>query len=316
MSKTKKQQPVQSIPVERCHLYGIRTPHALAKRLGWDLNKLDSLAVAGGYRIFRLKDTGRLVQEPGKALQSLHRQFHRYLSRIEVPGYLHSAVKGRSYVSNAREHVGSRRLIKIDIAKFYQSVPQHKVMHFFRDVLNCAEDVAGLLANLICLDGRLPTGSSVSPIISYYAFKPLFDALAELAESHGLKMTCYVDDITMSGDGATAEVLHEARTLIFRAGLRAHKDKQFGPGVGKLVTGVMVGEKGVDLPFSRWKKIRDAVKAIDQASDVTEKLASYPRLISRLYEATQIDPRCRSLALFHHDRWRSLKKAEANAQAA
>ena len=135
-----------------------------------------------------------------------------------MPAYLHSAVKGRSYLSNARAHVGDGKLLKIDIAKFYQSVPQHKVMHFFRDVLACAPDVASLLANLICYRGVLATGSSISPIISYYAYKAMFDGLAGLAAHHGLVMTCYVDDITMSGPGASRAVLHEARSAIFKAG--------------------------------------------------------------------------------------------------
>jgi hypothetical protein len=194
------------IPIDRCHLYGIRSPHALANRIGWNLAKLDQIAAYGAYRVYPHKQTGRMIQEPGAALQSLHRQLHRYLARIEVPAYLHSAVKGRSYLSNARAHVGVGSLIKIDIAKFYQSVPQHKVMHFFRDSLNCAADVAGLLANLICFDGKLATGSSVSPIISYYAFKPLFDGLNALAERHELVMTCYVDDVTISGTGASGAV--------------------------------------------------------------------------------------------------------------
>lgn len=303
-----RQKRNQRIPIDRCHLYGIRSPHALAKRLGWELNKLDDLAVNGSYRVFAHKVTGRMIQEPGPALQSLHRQLHRYLGRVETPSYLHSAVKGRSYLSNARAHVGVGALVKIDIAKFYQSVPQHRVMHFFRDVMNCAEDVAGLLANLICFQGKLATGSSISPIISYYSYKGLFDGLAALAESHGLVMTCYVDDITMSGLNATNAVLHEARTMIFRTGLRAHKDRRFSPEVAKIVTGVMVGDHAIGLPFGRWQKIREQTRELERCTDIAEKLRLYPRLVSRLYEATQIDPRCRVRAEYHHAQWRKLKR--------
>jgi len=301
----------QRIPIDRCHLYGLRSPHALANRLGWDLNKLDQLARHGGYKVYKHKATGREIQEPGAALQSLHRQLHRYLARVEVPEYLHSAVKGRSYLSNARAHVCVGSLIKIDIAKFYQSVPQHKVMHFFRDVLCCAPDVAGLIANLICYRGVLATGSSISPIISYYTFKSLFDDLAALADGHGLNMTCYVDDITMSGAGATRAVLHEARSMIFRAGLRAHKDRSFGEDGAKIVTGVVVGPHGIGLPFARWQKIRQATREISVCTDVAEKLALYPKLVSRLYEASQIDARCRPRAEFHHGQWRALKRTVA-----
>ncbi|MEG8223988.1 reverse transcriptase family protein [Sphingomonas sp. HH69] len=238
---------------------------------------------------------------------------HRYLTRIEAPAYLHSAMKGKSYLSNAVAHVGAGRLIKIDIAKFYQSVPQHKVMHFFRDKLGCSGDVAGLLANLICYQGKLPTGSSVSPIMSYYTYKTLFDDLAALAARHGLVMTCYVDDITMSGVGATGKVLHEARTMIFQAGLRAHKDRQFHDGCARIVTGVVVGEQGISLPYARWQKIQQQTRELEACTDPAEKLRLYPRLVSRLYEATQIDPRCRVRALFYHQQWRSLKREVVNA---
>lgn len=306
-----KQTKQTRIPIDRCHLYGIKSPHALAKRLGWELNKLDSLAAYGGYRVYKHKETGREIQEPGAALQSLHRQLHRYLARIEVPAYLHSAVKGRSYLSNARAHVGGGKLLKIDIAKFYQSVPQHKVMHFIRDVLSCSPDVAGLLANLICYRGVLATGSSISPIISYYAYKSLFDGLAGLAAQHGLVMTCYVDDITMSGSRASRAVLHEARSAIFKAGLRAHKDRSFTGDTVKIVTGVVVGPEGIALPFSRWQKISHATREIAACSDDGEKLRLYPKLVSRLYEAAQIDARCRSRAEFHHKQWRELKRRAA-----
>lgn len=295
------------IPADRCHLFGIGSPRVLARRLGWELDKLDQLAASGQYRVYNHKKTGREIQEPNAALQSLHRQIHRYLSRIETPDYLHSAIKGRSYLTNARAHVGTGSLIKIDIAKYYQSVPQHRVMHFFRDKLRCAPDVAGLLANLICFCGHLATGSAVSPIISYFAYKDLFDELAELAVSNGLVMTCYVDDITMSGPGASRLVLHQARTLIFRAGLRGHKDRYFSGYDAKVVTGVIVGVNRIGLPFSRWQKIRAATQAMNTCEDRSERLALYPALVSRLYEATQIDPRCRLQAEFYHRQWRAAK---------
>ncbi|RYH00040.1 MAG: RNA-directed DNA polymerase [Alphaproteobacteria bacterium] len=308
MTQRKRNQP---IPIEQSHLYGIKSPHALANRLGWELDKLRDLTKSGDYRVYNHKKTGREIQEPGAALQSLHRQIHKYLSRIETPDYLHSTVKGKSYISNAQAHIGEVSLIKIDIAKFYQSVSQHKVMHFFRDVMNCAPDVAGFLANLICFRGALPTGSSVSPIISFYTYKLLFDDLAVLADSHGLTMTCYIDDITMSGKLASRKILHEARRTIFRAGLRAHKDRSFSPNGPKIVTGVAVTTYGIALPFGRWQKIRNQIRELERCSDDNKKLVIYQQLISRLYEATQIDPRCRGSAEYYHAQFKELKRVLA-----
>ncbi|MBS0986539.1 reverse transcriptase family protein [Acetobacter thailandicus] len=307
MSKARKKKLPQ-IPLNQCHLFRILSIHALAKRIGWELDTLNKIAKDGSYRIFKHRETGRQIQEPGPLLQNLHRQLHRYLSRVQTPEYLHSAVKGRSYLTNARAHIGCDNLIKIDIAKFYQSVSQHKVMHFFRDTMQCAPDVAGLLANLICFNGMLATGSSISPIISYFSYKKLFDDIHNIALRENLVMTCYVDDITLSGKNASGKTLHKVRTTIFQYGLRAHKDSQFSEGNPKLVTGVIVGKEDIALPFSRWKKIHLQIREIEGCSDIEQKLRLYPKLLSRLHEAMQIDPKCTALAKKHLTDFRLLKR--------
>ncbi|KWV93273.1 hypothetical protein AUC45_03940 [Erythrobacter sp. YT30] len=249
------------------------------------------------------------MEEPPPVLQALHRRIHRYLAKIEVPEYLHSAVKGRSYITNAKAHVGVGPMVKIDVKKFFPSVPQHRVMQFFRDTMLCAADVAGLLANLLCRNGRLPTGSSASPIISYYSFKAMFDEIEGLCVANQLTMTCYVDDITISGAGANRALLHDVRQIITRNGLASHKAKFFDQSRPKEVTGVIVKGNGIDLPHSRWKAIKESIREVKKAGSDEERLALYPALISRLHEASQIDPSCRPIALHHNQKWRELRRA-------
>lgn len=297
------------IPCEKSHLYGIKSTHLLAKKLGVLVKDLERFANKSVYRVFNLKDSGRRVEEPPPALQAIHRKIHRYLARIEAPTYLHSAIKGRSYISNATAHIGIAPMIKIDVKKFFPSVPQHKVMHFFRDHMQCASDVAGLLANLTCRNGRLPTGGAASPILSYYSFKSMFDEIEILCSERNLTMTCYVDDITISGRGANRSALHEVRKIMSRAGLRSHKAKFFDATRPKIVTGVMVKGNRLELPHSRWRAIRFAEKELVKAATDDQRLALYPALISRLHEAAQIDPACRSMALYHNQKWKELRQA-------
>lgn len=295
------------LPLDNCHLAKIQSPHALAKRLGWSLEKLEELAAGNRYKLFKL-ETGRDVQEPCGPLQALHRQIHKYLSRVETPEYLHSAIKGRSYITNANAHVGCERMIKIDVKKFFPSVPQHRVMHFFRDVLQCAPDVAGLLANLICYNGKLATGSSASPIIAYYTYKEMFDAIERVALENGLTLTCYVDDLTLSGARASRKILHDVRCTIMRAGLTTHKAKFFEGKNPKLVTGVMVGLSGLHLPFSRRGKIMADEKLVRETADPSQRLIILRRLVSRLYEAAQLQRDCRMKAELYHQELRDLKR--------
>ena len=109
----------------------------------------------------------RKIEEPKLRLQAVHGRIHDLLSRIELPAYVHSVRKGRSYITNARDHVGRGELVKIDVEKFYPSVKRAAVFGFFHEEMQCAGDVAGLLARLLTIDGHLPTGSKSSPILSY-----------------------------------------------------------------------------------------------------------------------------------------------------
>lgn len=311
--KKKAEKTGSFIPREKSHLFGIKSIHLLGKKLGFSVADLERFANKSNYRVFNLKETGRLVEEPPPVLQSLHRKIHRYLCRIEVPQYLHSAIKGRSYITNASAHIGAGPMIKIDVKKFFPSVPQHKVMQFFRDQMDCAGDVSGLLANLLCRKGRLPTGGAASPIISYYAFKEMFDEIEALCLEKRLKMTCYVDDLTISGHGANRGTLQEVRRIISRFGLKSHKAKFFDASRPKTVTGVVVKGNRLDLPYSRWKAIRASEKELEEATTDLERLALYPALISRLHEAAQIDQSCRTMALRHNMRWRELRKKVASS---
>jgi len=136
------------------------------------------------------------------------------LSQIETPEYLHSAVKGRSYITNAYDHGASVGAIKLDVQKFYPNARSAEVFRFLCEELLWRRDVAGLGKALLTCRGHLPTGGNASPLLSFWAYKPMFDALAQLAELNGCVFTVYVDDMTMTGQLACRRLLHQARQIL------------------------------------------------------------------------------------------------------
>jgi hypothetical protein len=245
---------------------------------------------AENFKVFENK-AGRAIQEPVRELQRLHKRVHILLSRIVVPSYLHSAVKGRSYLSNARAHHPNVPIVKVDVRKFFQSVPRVAIFGFFSEVMKCRKDVAGLLADLLTFNARLPTGSSASPIISYYAFKKMFDELFELASSRGLIMTCYVDDITFSGDAASDSLAYEARKIIAKHGLKSHKIRSFSAKQPKVVTGVCVTAEGERVPNKLHLKIAQGFAELRAVKSPLEKISVVGPLLGRMHAAQQIDPK-------------------------
>lgn len=295
--KTPKQRH-KSLAINECWLFAIASKADLARRLSTDSFKVsvDDLerlsADAGNFKLFVIRqgNKDRPVQEPKRDLQKLHKRIHKLLARVQVPDYLHSAVKGKSYLSNARAHDLRMPTIKIDVKKFFPSVTRKAIFRFFEEMLECRRDVAGLLADLLSFDARLPTGSSASPILAYYAYKPMFDALLSLAERNGLKMTCYVDDVTMSGDTAGRAVLHAAHKIIAKSGLKSHKMKVFPSRKPKIITGVCNSPSGERVPNRLHLKIKLGFDDLHNASSSIEKRKIVGPLLGRLEAARQIDP--------------------------
>jgi len=85
----------------------------------------------------------------------------------------------------------------------------------------------------------------------------MFDELATLAASRGLVLTCYVDDITITGSAsASYETLAQVRRIIADYELRSHRVRRFDRHQPRIITGVVVTSKGIALPNRRSLKIK------------------------------------------------------------
>jgi RNA-directed DNA polymerase len=279
----------------------MQSTHLLISRGGYrhPVNKLkvDDLSFfardAGNYRLFSIvseKGKERPIQWPKRRLQGVHARVHKLLSRVAVPKYLHSAVRGKSYVSNAAAHDPKMPTVKIDVKKFFPSVSRAVIFNFFAGPLKCRRDVAGLLADILTFDAHLPTGGAASPIIAYYSFKPMFDEIAQFAKSLGLTMTCYVDDMALSGLRANRGVLYEIMGVIARHGLKSHKAHTFSGSQPKVVTGVCNTAAGPRVPNKLHLKIKNGFDALAKAQSEIEEDKILRPLLGRLEAAAQIDP--------------------------
>ena len=89
-----------------------------------------------------LKHKARQIQSPEAVLKRVQTRLANLLARIELPNYLHSARKGRSYKSNARAHAFGHSVARIDIKKFYERAHASYIHTYFLEELKCSRDVA------------------------------------------------------------------------------------------------------------------------------------------------------------------------------
>jgi RNA-directed DNA polymerase len=236
------------------------------------------------YRVFE-NDKKRLCQQPIGLTAAIHALIAKLLARLQTPDFLMS-VKGKSYIDNARHHIGNFPSIRLDISKYYPSTKERRIWEFFRFQAMCSNQVARDLAQLCSFEGALPTGSPISGYLAFWANHIMFDELDRLAKSAECTMTVYVDDIMISGLGANEDLFRRAIQIIRASNLKHNRRKSRVLPAGKVkrITGVIVTGADIKVPNERQQKI-GILFSQTSAGDSTCK----PNLLGRLAEASQID---------------------------
>lgn len=284
---------VKTYPLDQSPLYKLSSRKRLAALLGFDLHILEALAARpANFHEFDIQqgEKKRHVEMPKRALERVHRRLFKLIERVQKPDYLHSGTKGRSYISNAKVHVGAVPVVKLDLKTFYPSVKADRVYRFFTETMKCSPDAAALLTKLCTIHGHVPTGSCLSQLLAYFATKPLFDALHLAAAAVGIRFTCYVDDMTWSGVGATPSFLWQMKQLVDRHGFNYHADKAYTASEAKVVTGVVL--LGDTVKVQHGKEHDQWLEFQALGSEHGEvRVKALERLIGKAVASAQIDPR-------------------------
>lgn len=275
-------------PLHQSPLYKVLGMGQLERVLSIEIQSLRRLLAPRNYRVW-LNEKGREIQQPLHWLAKVHNRIAHLLSKIELPDFLYSQ-KGRSYIDNATQHCNPHPLGKTDITGFYTNTTHAMVRRMFTELFKCAGDVATVLADICCYNQKhLPTGSTLSGRVAFFAALPMFNAVEDLTRATGSRMTVYVDDITVSGPRVTKKLMSEVCQVIRRHGLRTKKakTKTFAPKSVKPVTGVVVSQWGIRLPNFRHKRIWEVRQALREAP-TNERKSLLRSLRGRLQEARQI----------------------------
>ena len=159
------------VPLNQSALFRIRSFKRLSLILRKSGEELERLA-ASSDNYMEYDKGGRWIEAPKPHLKKVQERFAGLLAQIETPEYLHSAVRKRSYVSNAAGHTADRSTVKVDIKKFYRSARSAEVYAFARLLkIRDAEERLQAAMNdderyeaLKPLVGRLCEASQIDPI--------------------------------------------------------------------------------------------------------------------------------------------------------
>jgi RNA-directed DNA polymerase len=197
----------------------------------------------------------RWLSAPQPELKIIQRRIlDGLLYRLSPHPAAHGFVPHRSVVSHAKNHVGQRWLVGLDIQNFFDETGENAVRSVLDQIEGLSTDEIDLIVQLCCLGGALPQGAPTSPCLANLYFKSADEYLSSYAQKHHLNYTRYADDLAFSG----AEVPEDLMTRVSEAcsalgyGLASRKTRVLGSGTRQLITGLVVNQTlAVPRPLRR-----------------------------------------------------------------
>lgn len=260
-------------------LYNLKSKKKLADLLFYNKIgfQIEELSFINNYSVFVIESTQgekvkkRIVETPRGMLKVTHDRIFKFLNRVNLPDYLISK-KGSSYINNHLKHRENSNIYTIDIQKFYPMCSFYMVYNYFITHMKMSPDVAYIVSKILTIDydkitsnekvmsyfkdqeeinhiilptKHIPTGSSVSTLLSFLSYREMFDEIYDFAKLHNIEMTVYVDDITFSTDSRFPRAfVSNVKSIITKYGhdYNRKKSKKLTRDKNKNITGVIVSK--------------------------------------------------------------------------
>lgn len=183
----------------------IKNKDELSKWIGLPLRRLTFVIYKKGidncYKVFEIpKKSGgtRIICAPSTELKVIQRQIAKklddYLNGTIKEGkktnISHGFEKYKDIFTNAKIHTGKKYLLNIDIKDFFDSFHFGRVKGYFikNKYFNFPEEVASLIANLLCYNRKLPQGAPTSPVVTNLIFNIVDFKILSLAVNGNIEM--------------------------------------------------------------------------------------------------------------------------------
>lgn len=164
----------------------------------------------------------------------------------------HGFEKGKGIITNGNVHRNKRFVLNLDLEDFFDSIHFGRVRGYFEKNRNfeLSREMATVIAQLTCYEGRLPQGAPSSPVITNLICNILDIHLLNICRKFKVDYTRYADDLTFSTNdkyfAKNQDDFHkEIETEIEKSGfsINHRKTRLLYRDARQEVTGLIVNEK-------------------------------------------------------------------------
>ncbi len=191
----------------------------------------------------------RKISSPSYPLKLIQRAISDVLTELYSPlPCVHGFVPYRNIVTNASLHTNKKYILNVDIQDFFPNTTYASIVKVLKVApFSFHDEVAKAIARFACLNGGLPQGSPLSPILTNMHCVTLDNQLSELAKSYKLHYSRYADDLTFSGSKPVFDKrFFSALNKIVRSSgyeLKQSKTRIQSKNMRQEVTGLVVNDK-------------------------------------------------------------------------
>ena len=203
----------------------------------------------------------RYLNEPSPILKSIQKRILKnVLEEKMISKCAYAYKKGLSTVLNAKNHVGCKVILKLDIENFFDNINFYKVYNSCFNENLYPKKLGMLLTNLCVYNGKLPQGAPTSGYISNIVLRDFDCNIDAYCKDKNINYTRYSDDMTFSGEFDIRKLIKYVNELLFKEGFRLNKSKikVVLNTTRQQVTGIVVNEK-LNLSKNYKRKVRQEV---------------------------------------------------------
>ena len=203
----------------------------------------------------------RELSVPDEVLKKIQRAIVQKILVYEpISKYAQAYKTGASVQRNASHHVGKKKILKLDIKHFFDSILYSTVKDKCFPAERFSEPIRILLSMLCYNREALPQGAPSSPIITNIIMRDFDEKVGDFCRERNIIYTRYCDDMTFSGDFDEKPIIEFVKAALFEYGylLNSKKTTVVSSSGRQIVTGVVVNEK-MTVPAEYKAKIRQEV---------------------------------------------------------
>lgn len=275
-------------PIEKSPLYKLSSRKRFIELLGggFSYSKLEELSTNTSqyYRNFKLKTNRGKEREVAQCLgelASIQKRIQVLLRRIEFPVYLYSK-RQCSIKMNADLHRENQYVFTVDLKNFYPSCSLERLASSLCFHFKQSGDISRLIAKLLTLNDKIPQGSTTSANAAFIANKTMFDEINSLCLEYGMKLSVFVDDLTISSLTPVEQSFRNKVIAIIRKNsmpISYQKIKYFKKNQAKHITGLVVHENQVKMENNKFKRLFIELKNKEALNSSTVGLYRYIKQI-------------------------------------